>query len=127
MKKRLISLVLVVLLLFAFNGTALAATSGDYALLSTSNFTSGLTLVSGSIYQPWARATASVPEDISVSFTLSKLINGTFCYVTSASNSVTGTYVKAAKNVTLTPGIYRLNASYSNESDSGSSTRSFTI
>jgi hypothetical protein len=58
---------------------------------------------------------------------LSKLVNGTYSYVTSASSSANGTYVKAQKNVTLSPGIYRLNASYSSESDSGSSSKSFTI
>ena len=59
-------------------------------------------------YNPYAVARPGRPEQVSVGFTLYKVVNGSEVYVTSASNSGKSTYVRAEDFVNLSSGTYKL-------------------
>ena len=127
MKKRLICLTLVLLLCLSFSGTAFAATDEEIVPCSMVGLSSGLTHVSGSTYRAWAGATASLPENVTVGFTLYKYTNGSYTYVTSGRASTYGTYVKAQRTVTLSSGYYKLYAWYIGETQSDGINKYYTI
>ena len=127
MKKRLICLTLILLLCLSFSGTAFAAEDVEVVPLGAVGLSSGLTHVSGSTYRAWASATALLPENVTVGFTLYKFINGSYTYVTSGSASDYGTYVKAQRTLTLSSGSYKLYAWYVGATQSGSSNKYYTI
>ena len=127
MKKRLICLTLVLLLCLSFSGTAFAATDGEIVPRAAVGLSSGLTHVSGSTYRPWASATAFLPENVTVGFTLYKYVNGSYTYVTSGSASDHGTYVIARKTKTLSSGYYKLYAWYIGETQSGATNKYYSI
>ncbi len=127
MKKRLICLTLVLLLCLSFTGTAFAATDEKIATRAMVGLSSGLTHVSGTTYRPWASATASLPENVTVGFTLYKYVNGSYTYVTSGSASDYGTYVIARRTVTLSPGYYKLYAWYIGETQSDGTNKYYSI
>lgn len=126
MKRRLLSLLLVLALCMSFSGTAFAA--GEITPMSAVGLSSGLSHASGTTYKPWASATALLPESVTVGFTLYKSVGGAYTYVTSGSASVVnGTYVIAQKTVTLGSGSYKLYAWYIGETQSGSTNKYYTI
>lgn len=125
MKRRFICFVVVFLLCLSFWGTAFAA--GEITPMAAVGLSSGLTHVSGSTYKPWASATAFLPEDVAVGFTLYRMVDGSYTYVTSGSADSNGTYVIAQKNITLSTGSYKLYAWYTGETQSGSSNKYYTI
>jgi ABC-type sugar transport system substrate-binding protein len=127
MKKRFVCLVLVLIFCLLFSGTAFAAKTGEVTPMSTVGLSSGLTHISGTSYRPWASATAALPEDVTVGFTLYKLVNGSYTSVTSGSASANGTYVLAKKTATLSSGSYKLYSWYIGETQSGSSNKYYTI
>ena len=127
MKKHFICLALVLILCLSLGGTAFAAADTGIVPLATVGLSSGLTHVSGSTYRPWASATTLLPEDITVGFTLYKLVDGSYTYVTSGSANTYGTYIKAQKTVTLSSGSYKLYAWYTGETQSGGTNKYYTI
>lgn len=127
MKKRFICLVLILMLCLSFSGTAFAASDTEIMPRAAVGLSSGLTHVSGSTYKPWASATAYLPEDVTVGFTLYKKVDGSYTYVTSGSASKDGTSVKAEKTVTLSSGSYKLYAWYRGETQSGGTNKYYEI
>lgn len=127
MKRRLICLTLILLLCLSFSGTAFATSEGDIIPLGAVGLSSGLTHLSGSTYRPWVSATASLPENVKVGFTLYKYVNGSYTYVTSGSASNYGTYVIARRSVTLSSGYYKLYAWYIGETQSDGTNKYYTI
>ena len=127
MKRRLICLTLILLLCLSFSGTAFAATDEEIVPRSMVGLSSGLTHVSGSTYRPWASATALLPENVTVGFTLYKYVNGSYRYVTSGRSSTNGTYVKAQRTLTLSSGSYKLYAWYIGETQSDGTNKYYTI
>ena len=73
-------------------------------------FSSNMPKVSGTTnqYNPYALARPGIPEQVSVGFTLYKVVNGDEIYVTSASNSSHSNYVKAEDFVNLSSGTYTI-------------------
>ena len=90
---------------------------------------SGLPKVSGTAnqYNPWAGARAGLPEQISVGFTLYKVVNGQEIYVTSASNTDRAIYVEAEDFVNLSSGTYKLYAYYTGETQNDSNVTTYVI
>ncbi len=127
MKKRLMCFVLIVILCLSFSGTAIAAEKVEIVPFGAVGLSSGLTNVSGNSYRAWASATAALPEDIKVGFTLYKIVNGSEVYVTSGSASANSTFVKAEKTVTLSSGSYKLYAWYIGKTQSDGVNKYYTI
>lgn len=127
MKRRLICLTLILLLCLSFTGTTFAATDEEIVPRGAVGLSSGLTHVSGSTYRAWASATASLPENVTVGFTLYKFVNGSYTYVTSGSASDYGTYVKAQRTLTLSSGSYKLYAWYTGKTQSDGINKYYTI
>ncbi|MGE5494654.1 MAG: hypothetical protein ACM3S4_05075 [Burkholderiales bacterium] len=127
MKRRFICLALVLMFCLSLSGTALAASDTGVAPNAAVGLSSGLSHVSGTTYRVWASATALLPEDVTVGFTLYKLVNGTYTYVTSGSASAYGTYVIAQKNVTLSSGSYKLYAWYIGQTQSDGTNKYYNI
>ena len=78
-------------------------------------------------YNPYAVARPGRPEQVSVGFTLYKVVNGSEVYVTSASNSGKSTYVRAEDFVNLSSGTYKLYAYYQGETVSDGSVTTYII
>ena len=76
---------------------------------------------------PYAVARPGRPEQVSVGFTLYKVVNGSEVYVTSASNSGKSTYVRAEDFVNLSSGTYKLYAYYQGETVSDGSVTTYII
>lgn len=127
MKKRLVCLVLIVVLCLSFGGTALAAEKIEIIPYGAVGLSSGLTHVSGTSYRPWASATAVLPENITVGFTLYKIVNGSEVFVTSGSASANSTFVKSEKTVTLSSGSYKLYAWYIGQTQSDGVWKTYSI
>lgn len=127
MKRRLICLAMVLMFCLSFCGTAFAAADADIVPCGAVGLSSGLTYVSGTTYKPWASATAALPENMTVGFTLYKMVDGSYTYVTSGSASTNGTYVIAQKTITLSPGSYKLYAWYTGETQSDGINKYYTI
>jgi len=107
--------------------TSVVAKDAEIAPNAAVGLSSGLTLVSGSTYRVWASATAFLPEDVTVGFTLYRVLNGLYIYVTSGSARKYGIYAKAERTVTLSPGSYRLYAWYIGETQSDGINAYYTI
>ena len=111
-KKTIISLCLIAVICFACFAPALAA--GNNATRGIVTFSSGMPKVAGTTnqYNPYAIASVGLPEQLSVGFTLYKIVNGNEVYVTSDSDGGHGNYFEAEALVNLSSGTYKLYAYY---------------
>jgi hypothetical protein len=129
MKKRLFALVMVLTFCLSMAGTAYAEPMTQLAItpMSAVGLSSGLQKVSGSTYNVWASANPVLPENVTVGFTLNRVVGSIETYVTSAYTSGDRYYVAVQKNVSLSAGRYKLSAWYIGETESGSSVGYYTI
>ena len=126
-KKTIISLCLIAVICFSCFMPALAA--GNNATRGTVAFSSGMPKVAGTTnqYNPYAIASVGLPEQISVGFTLYKIVNGNEVYVTSDSDGGHGNYFEAEAFVNLSSGTYKLYAYYQGETNSDGSVTTYII
>ena len=126
-KKTIVSFFLMAVICFSCFMPALAA--GNNATRGTVAFSSGMPKVAGTTnqYNPYAIASVGLPEQISVSFTLYKIVNGNEIYVTSDSDSGYGNYFEAEAIVNLSSGTYKLYASYQGETNSDEKVTTYKI
>lgn len=128
--KKILGVCLAVMMCFSICTTAMAADcSTNVQPNGLIGLSSGLPKVPGTTnqYNPWAGARAGLPEQISVGFTLYKVVNGREIYVTSASNSDRAIYVEAEALVNLSAGTYKLYAYYTGETQSDGSVTTYVI
>ena len=126
-KKTIISLCLIAVICFACFAPALAA--GNNATRGIVTFSSGMPKVAGTTnkYNPYAIASVGLPEQLSVGFTLYKIVNGNEVYVTSDSDGGHGNYFEAEALVNLSSGTYKLYAYYRGETKSDGSVKTYNI
>ena len=126
-KKTIISLCLIAVICFACFAPALAA--GNNATRGIVTFSSGMPKVAGTTnqYNPYAIASVGLPEQLSVGFTLYKIVNGNEVYVTSDSDGGHGNYFEAEALVNLSSGTYKLYAYYRGETKSDGSVTTYNI
>ena len=126
-KKTIISLCLIAVICFSCFMPALAA--GNNATRGTVAFSSGMPKVAGTTnqYNPYAIASVGLPEQISVGFTLYKIVNGNEVYITSDSDSGHGNFFEAEAIVNLSSGTYKLYAYYQGETNSDGSVTTYII
>ena len=126
-KKTIISLCLIAVICFACFATALAA--GNNATRGIVTFSSGMPKVAGTTnqYNPYAIASVGLPEQLSVGFTLYKIVNGNEVYDTSDSDGGHGNYFEAEALVNLSSGTYKLYAYYRGETKSDGSVKTYNI
>ena len=124
-KKTIISLCLIAVICFACFAPALAA--GNNATRGIVTFSSGMPKVAGTTnqYNPYAIASVGLPEQLSVGFTLYKIVNGNEVYVTSDSDGGHGNYFEAEALVNLSSGTYKLYAYYRGETKSDGSVTTY--
>lgn len=128
MKRRLVSLVIVMMICLSLAGNALALSS-DFIVaqpMSTITVTCGLA-ASGSQYKVWSKTQVSFSGNLTASVSLYQVINGSEVFITSASASATGTTVTASKLRTLSSGTYKVYGSGTSGSSSGSKSSTITI
>ena len=121
MKRRLVSLAIVMLICLSLAGNTLAL-SNDVALVqpkSAVGVTCGLTK-SGSQYKAWSRTEVSLSTNLTASVYLYQVVGGSEVLITSASNSGSGTSLTASKTRTLASGTYVVRGSGTAGSSSGS-------
>lgn len=94
--KKILSVCLAVMMCLAICAPAMADATTVVQPRGIIGLSSGLPKVPGTTnqYNPWAGARAGLPEQISVGFTLYKVVNGQEIYVTSASNTDRAIYVE---------------------------------
>jgi len=128
MKRRITSLLLAFMLCFLVCGSALADSSINAVAQpkSAPKLTSGIS-ASGSRYIIWAKTRTSYSGNLSASFELYRIVNGNEVFVTSGSNSATGTSVTASKTISLSSGTYKLYAHGSSGTASTNQTSTITI
>ena len=128
MRKRLISLMIVMMLCFTFVGNTLALDSEDsnVQLRSTAIVTCGLAQ-SGSQYRLWSRIKISYSDDLTTSASLYRIVNGREVFVTSVSASGKGTTLTASKLRTLASGTYKVYGSGTSGSSSSSNSSTITV
>ena len=126
-KKTIISLCLIAVICFACFAPTLAA--GNNATRGIVTFSSGMPKVAGTTnqYNPYAIASVGLPEQLSVGFTLYKIVNGNEVYVTSDSDGGHGNYFEAEALVNLSSGTYKLYAYYRGETKSDGSVKTYNI
>lgn len=130
MKKRIISLILVLMMCLCMGGATLAQTNvvnGNVGIQGVVSLSSGLTKISGSTYDVWAIARVGLPEQLMVGFALFRVVNNTEVYISSANNSGYGYMIGASDTVTLTAGTYRLYAYFEGETQSNGTTKTYYI
>lgn len=128
MRKRLISLMIVMMACLTFAGSTLALGADDIVVQPRSSVTvtCGLSK-SGSQYKVWSKTQVSFSGDLAASVSLYQVINGSEVFITSASASATGTTVTASKLRTLSSGTYKVYGSGTSGSSSGSKSSTITI
>ena len=132
MKKRLLAALLLIVML-AFSGSALAEVpeaEEDVVIspMSVLSVNCGLTSNGGSSYTAWASATSSVSETITVTVRLYRVVGSTLTLITSGGNTVSGTSASVSKSATLSAGSYRVVGSATGSiSSSASRTRNYTV
>jgi len=128
MKRRLVSIVIVMLVCLSLTGNALALSNDEVVMmpLSLVSVTCGLTK-SGSQYRVWSTTETNLSESLTASVSLYQVVNGSEVFITSASASGTGTSVTAKKTRTLTSGTYKIYGSGSANSSSSSDSCTVTI
>lgn len=128
MKRRFVSLVIVMLICLSLVGNTLALNSDEAIVqpMSSISVTCGLT-ASGSQYKVWSKTQVSFSGDLTASVSLYQVINGSEVFITSASASATGTTVTASKLRTLSSGTYKVYGSGTSGSSSGSKSSTITI
>ncbi len=126
-KKTIVSFFLMAVICLSCIMPALAAENN--ATRGIVAFSSGMPKVAGTTnqYNPYAIASVGLPEQISVSFTLYKIVNGNEIYVTSDSDSGYGNYFEAEAIVNLSSGTYKLYASYQGETNSDEKVTTYKI
>lgn len=125
--KKSLSICLVMLMCLFICTTALAASERNITPQGIIGLSCGMPKVSGNQYNPWASATAGLPEQITVGFSLYRVAGGSEVYVTSASKSANSNYVEAEDYVTLSAGTYKMYSYYVGETKSDNSTKTFTV
>ncbi len=128
-KKTIISLCLIAVVCFACFAQALAADDNGVTPYAIVTFSSGMPKVAGTTnkYNPYAIASVGLSEQLSVGFTLYKIVNGKEVYITSDSDGGYGNYFEAEAVVTLSKGTYKLYAYYKGETKSDGSTKVYNI
>lgn len=135
MKKRIAALLIALMLMLTFSGSALAlgpddaedTGDGTVVIMAAVSLSSGLTHVSGSSYLPWATASTGTSDTITASFKLYRVVGSTLTLVASASKSATGTSVTASKSVTLSAGSYRLVSTGTSSTATVTQTKNYTV
>lgn len=123
MKRRIISVLLLLAVLTAF---AAPASAVDIQPLAAVAVEGGLTHDSGSTYILWSSAIGT-NEYKSTSATLYKKVGTSWSYVTQVYKDGTATEITAEKNVTLTAGDYKVNLLATSSSGSATRTKYYTI
>ena len=128
-KKTIISLCLIAVVCFACFAPALALQDNRITSCAIVTFSSGMPKVAGTTnkYNPYAIASVGLPEQISVGFTLYKVVNGTEIYITSDSDGGHGNFFEAEAVVTLSKGTYKLYAYYRGETNHDGSVKTYII
>ncbi len=121
MKRRLISLAIVMMVCLALTGNTLALKSDDSVAQPKSSIaiTCGLSK-SGSKYKVWSRTETSFSDSLTASVSLYRVVNGAEVFVTSASATGNGITLTASKTRSLTSGTYSVYGSGTAGSSSGS-------
>jgi len=128
MKRRLVSLVIVLAVCLSLTGNALALKNDGVIMapLSLVSVSCGLTK-SGSQYRIWSTTETNLSESLTASVSLYQVVNGSEVFVTSASATATGTSVTAKKTRTLAAGTYKIYGSGSGNTSSSSDSCTVTI
>ncbi|NLI54165.1 MAG: hypothetical protein GX417_07535 [Clostridiales bacterium] len=128
MKRRIFSLVIVMVLCLVLAGNTLALSSDDVVVQPRAAIvvTCGLTAVGGQ-YKAWARTEAAFTDTLTARVVLYRVVNGSLTFVTSANASTTGTSVTASKTQTLTSGTYRVYGYGTSSTASGSTSTTVTV
>lgn len=121
MKRRFISLVILMTVCLTLTGNTLALKSDDFVAHPKSSIviTCGLSK-SGSKYKVWSRTETSFSDSLTASVSLYQVVNGTEIFVTSASATGSGITLTANKTRSLSSGTYSVYGSGSAGSSSGS-------
>lgn len=128
MKRRLVSLLIVMMVCLSLTGNAFALSSDDIVIQPRSaiSVTCGLTQ-SGSQYRVWSKTRTSFTDDLTARVYLYQIVNGSEVFITSASASATGTSVTASKLRTLSSGTYKIYGYGSGSTSSGSNSTTVTV
>ena len=128
MKRRLISLVLVMILCLSLTGNAFALSSGGTVVQPRSSIsvTCGL-YKSGSQYRVWSKTQYTFTDDLTARVSLYKVMNGSEYFITSASAGTTGTSVTASNTRSLSSGTYKVYGYGRCSTSSSSDTYTITI
>lgn len=128
MKRRLVSLAILMMICLSFAGNALALDNEKVVMqpFSTLSIACGLS-ASGSQYKIWSRTKSSFSDDLTASVYLYQVVDGDEVFITSASASGTGTSVTASKLRTLSAGTYKVYGYGTGGSSSGSKSSTVTI
>ena len=123
MKRRIISVLLLLAILTVFAAPASAAVIQPMAAVAVDG---GLVHDSGSTYILWSSAIGST-EFKSTSATLYKQVGSSWSYVTTVYAEGYSMEVTAEKNVTLTTGYYKVNLMATSSNGTATRTRYYTI
>lgn len=123
MKRRFVSLVIVMLVCLSLAGNALALSNDDVVVQPKSSITvsCGLTKT-GSQYRAWSRTDSSFSTSLTARVSIYQVINGNEVYIATANASATGITVTASTTRSLSSGTYKIygygtgNSSSSNDS-----------
>lgn len=133
MKRRVISVTLVLMMCFLLCGSAFAAEETETTAIQPRGavmITCGLTNLGGGQYRIWSRTETNLPEKLYASVRIVKIVNGNEVTVTNGNASAsikTGTAVTASKTLTLSSGTYKVYGSGSGNTSSGGDDKTFTI
>lgn len=123
MKRRLVSLVIVMAICLSLTGNALALSKDDAVVQPMSSITvsCGLTKT-GSQYRAWSRTDTSFSTSLTARVSIYQVVNGDEVYIATVNASATGTTVTASTTRSLSSGTYKVygygtgNSSSSNDS-----------
>lgn len=133
MKRRVISVTLVLMMCFLLCGSALAQSSDDAAPQQPRGavwITCGLSNLGGGQYRIWSRTETSFSENLYAYVEIVKIVNGSEIGVSGGSASESKrncTSVTASKSLTLSSGTYRVYGSGSGNTSDGEDYSTFTI
>lgn len=128
MKRRLVSLAIVMLICLSLAGNTLALSNDDAVVQPMSSITvsCGLTKT-GSQYRAWSRTDTSFSTSLTARVSLYQVVNGSEVYITIANASATGTSVTASTTRSLSSGTYKIYGYGTGNSSSSSDSCTVTV
>ncbi len=128
MKRRIVSLVIVMLICISLAGNTLALSNDDVVVQPMSSITvsCGLTKT-GSQYRAWSRTDTSFSTSLTARVSLYQVVNGNEVYIATANASATGTTVTASTTRSLSSGTYKIYGYGTGNSSSSSDSCTVTV